>query len=133
MNCHNGMKVAVLAALATGLVACSKKEEAPVEKQEPAPAVEEVKPEPVDPVVARMQDPVYLKKLNKQYEDNKTALREFKKAQAAYAAAKEAGATEAELVPLQEAVETAARAFEAQERKSKALVRDQIRGQQSAQ
>lgn len=129
MNCHNGMKVAVLAALAAGLVACSKKEEAPVEKQEPAPAVEEVKPEPVDPVVARMRDPVYVDKLHKQYAATQDAHRNLKKAQAAYAKAKEEGASEEALAPLAEAVNAAAKALDASEKNSIKLVGDQMRGQ----
>ena len=135
MNCQwqNEMRVVALAALAATLVACSKKEEASVEK-ESAP-VEQSAPvvaEPVDPVVARMRDPVYVDKLHKQYAVNQEAHRNLMRAKAAYAKAKEEGASEEALAPLAEAVDAAAKVLDAAGKRSAKLVGDQMR-RQSAQ
>lgn len=99
-------------ALALGVAGCSK-EEAPAEEKK-------------DPVVERMQNPEYVRKLDHQRDTQKAAVRDLSKARAAYDAAKKAGADDAELTRLSNAWVKAAAAFADHQKATRLIVREEM-------
>lgn len=129
----NPMKIctgwSVVCAAALLFVAGCGREEAPAPVETPAPPAPAVEEKPVDPVVARMNDPVYVGKLNKQFDQQKAILRDLAAAKARKAKAEEAGASEEELAAAKAEVQAVYDRLEANRLKSQAIVGAQMRGQ----
>ena len=101
--------------------------------KEPAAPATEAAPQAAagDPVVNRMQDPVYLAKLDEQAKGQKSAVKAVHLAKRAYEEAKAAGAGEEELAKLQKAVDAAYQQLDANHKKSQQIVAEQLRKQAS--
>ena len=115
-------KTTLLAAFAACLLAgCGGEGEG-----EPEPSA------PQDPVVARMHDAEYVKKLESQIDARKDILREVAEAKRRLAAAEAAGAAGEELAALSNAVKAAARKFEKNRAESIVLVGQQMQKDRAA-
>jgi len=80
----------------------------------------------LDPVERRMNDPVYVKKVEGQIDQRREIMKSMSEAKKKLEAAKAAGASEEELAKLAGELEAAKKAFKANHAESARLVREQM-------
>lgn len=86
----------------------------------------------LDPVARRMNDPVYLKKIDEQLEERRRIMKAMAEAKGRLDAAKAAGASEEELARLTAELEAAKKAFKVNKAASALLVRERMLRDQPA-